>query len=126
MCVEDKITIGEVEGIIRERRIPFGENIAFSNEIDTSPCKDFFGKRCPHNIHVIERKKAHKDKFDPRCDWKKHLDEDVGIPHEVVPLSIGTGVGAAIGALVQGKRGAGIGGIVGFIAGCIYEIITQR
>ncbi len=123
---EEMLTIDEVDKIIREKKVPHGLNVTFTEEIDTSSCTDFFGKRCPYNIHVTGINRAHKDRVDPTYDWKRHLDEDVGIPHEVVPLSIGAGAGSAIGALVGGKRGAAIGAILGSLAGAFFEIVTKR
>ena len=123
-----KIVIGEVNKIIKKTGIPYGVNAIFPEEIDTSPCEDYFGKRCPHNIHVTGKKMAHKDRADPRYNWRKHVDEDLKIPHEVLPICIGSGMGAAIGALVDKnrRRGAGIGAILGAIAGAFFEIATKK
>ena len=119
------LTIDEVNRIITERKVSHGVNITLPEVIDTSSCTDYFGKRCPHNIHVVGKAVAHRDRADPRSDWRRHLDEDVGIPHEILPIGIGSSVGAGIGALIDGKRGAGIGAIFGAIAGAFFEIVTK-
>ena len=120
-----KITIDEVNRIMKTMGVSYGTNVIFPEKIDTSLCRDFFGKRCPHNIHVIGEGLAHRDRADPRSDWRRHLDEDVGIPHEILPIGVGSGVGAVIGALIGGKRGAGIGAIFGALVGVFFEIITE-
>ncbi len=47
-----------------------------------------------------------------RTFWQKHRDK--------LTLAIGTGTGAAIGGLVGGKRGAGIGSLVGLGSSALY------
>jgi hypothetical protein len=122
-----KITIEELNRLIETKKVPYGQDVTFPSEIDTAPCEEFFGKRCPYNIHVTGTRTAHKDRFDPRIDWKRHLDYDVGIPHESITIGIPTFTSALIGGLLDRKkpvRGVAIGKILGFICGLFIEAIT--
>ena len=53
-----------------------------------------------------------------RTFWQKHRDK--------LTLAIGTGAGAAIGGLVGGKRGAGIGSLVGLGSSALYTYKLRR
>jgi len=79
--IRKKIGINDVSNmlceLIKAKRVDYGQDVIFPSEIDTAPCEDFFVKRCPHNVHVTCSRTAHKDRFDPRFDWKKHLDFDL-------------------------------------------------
>jgi hypothetical protein len=122
-----KIKIEEVNRLIEVKKMPYGQDVIFPLEIDTTPCEEFFGKRCPYNIHVTGSRRAHKDRFDPRFKWKEHLDYDVEIPHEVVTIGIPTSIGTLIGGLADREkptRGAIVGGMLGFICGVFIEIVT--
>jgi hypothetical protein len=122
-----KITIEEVNKIIETNNVPYGQDIILPFEIDTSPCEEFFGTRCPYNIHVTSSRSAHKDRFDPRFKWKEHLDYDVGIPHQIITIGMPTAAGTIIGGLLNRKKpleGAIFGGILGFISGFLIEILT--
>jgi len=122
-----KVKIEEVNRWIETKKVPYGQDVVFPVEIDATPCEEFFGKRCPYNIHVTENRRAHKDRFDPRLKWKEHLDYDAGIPHEVVTIGIPTLISALIGGLMDCKkpaRGAATGAIIGSICGLFIEAIT--
>jgi len=53
-----------------------------------------------------------------RSFWQKHRDK--------LTLAIGTGAGAAIGGLVGGKKGAGIGSLVGLGSSALYTYKLRR
>ncbi|MEM2338396.1 MAG: hypothetical protein QXZ47_05645 [Candidatus Bathyarchaeia archaeon] len=121
-----EFTIEEVNRIIEVKRVPYGKDIILPLKINTAPCEEFFGKRCPYNIHVTGERTAHKDRFDPRYYWKEHLDHDVMVPHEILTIGIPTIAGVTVGALLDNKnrtRGALIGGFFGFISGILCEIL---
>jgi len=98
MITERKMSIEEVSRILEQKRIPYGQNITFPQEIDTSSCEWFFGTRCPYNVHVTRENRAHKDRYDPRTNWREHSDYDVSVPHQLVTLGLPTGIGALIGS----------------------------
>lgn len=75
-----KITPCEVANILQLKRVPYGKNYGFPVEIETSECENFFGERCPCNVHVVGKNTAHRDRVDPRKDILGHLEEDVGVP----------------------------------------------
>ena len=106
--------------------VPPGKDVIFPLEIDTTKCEEFFGIRCPYNIHVTGKKTAHRDRFDPRYHWKEHLDYDVGIPHELVSIGIPAIAFALAGALMDSKgiRGALLGGMLGLVIGICIEAST--
>jgi hypothetical protein len=126
---EMKIKIEEVNRVIEMKKVPYGQDVTFPLEIDTTPCEEFFGKRCPYNIHVTGSRTAHKDRFDPRTYWREHLDYDVGIPHEVVTIGTPTFIGGLIGGLLDHEKpisGAVAGAMLGLICGFIIEAITEK
>jgi hypothetical protein len=53
-----------------------------------------------------------------RSFWQKHRDK--------LTLAIGTGAGAAIGGLVGGKKGAGIGSLVGLGSSALYTYKLRK
>jgi len=116
------ITINKVNVVLKKKQVPYGLNVTLPLDIDTGKCEEFFGTRCPHNIHVTERRKAHRDRFDPRYYPIQHLERDVGIPFPLVTLSAGT----LIGAVADEKdrvRGAVAGGLIGLAIGLIIEFL---
>ena len=77
---EDKITPREVSSLLRTIGVPYGKHYEFSRDIDTSECEWFLGTRCPCNVHVTDKRRAHIDKFDPRYHPLEHVEETTGIP----------------------------------------------
>ena len=115
-----KISIDSVNRYIIRKETPFGVNIEFPLEIDTSQCEEFFGTRCPNNIHVTGKRIAHKDHSDPRFNSIEHIKKDVGID----PTFLTVLGGAAFGALLDKEnrvRGASIGGLMGLVFGIVLE-----
>ena len=53
-----------------------------------------------------------------RTFWQKHRDK--------LTLAIGTGAGAAIGGLIGGKKGAGIGSLVGLGSSALYTYKLRK
>ncbi len=76
----NKITLREVANSLREIGAPCGQHYEFARDIDTSECEWFFGTRCPYNVHVTDKRRAHIDKFDPRYYTLEHIEEATGIP----------------------------------------------
>jgi len=123
-----KMSIEEVSRILEQERIPYGQNITFPQEIDTSSCERFFGTRCAHNVHVTGENRAHKDRYDPSTYWREHSDYDVGIPHQLVTLGLPTGIGASIGSRLnkeEPNRGALKGALWGLLIGILWEISSK-
>lgn len=94
---------------IASRRVPYGQNVALPGIVDTSECQEFFGTRCPHNVHVKGRRLAHVDRVDPRRDPIGHLKKDVGIPY----------------AVMGGLAGAALGSVPGLVAGSIVGLTAD-
>lgn len=129
--MERKIPIekvnSEISKKIGEGEIEHGEDVSFLEEIDTSPCEEFFGTRCFGEVHVTGKRTAHRDRYDPRTHWKEHLDEDVGVPHEVVTVGAPTALAACAGAATDTKkreRGALVGGLVALGFSGLVEALT--
>lgn len=104
---------------------PRGQNVALPDDVDTSQCQEFFGTRCPHNVHVKGSRLAHVDRVDPRRNPLGHLKHDVRVPYAVMG---GLG-GAAVGGLVNKndrKKGAAVGSLVGFGVGLIMDAIADQ
>jgi len=53
-----------------------------------------------------------------RSFWQKHRDK--------LTLAIGTGAGAAVGGLIGGKKGAGIGSLVGLGSSALYTYKIRK
>ena len=53
-----------------------------------------------------------------RSFWQKHRDK--------LTLAIGTGAGAAVGGLIGGKKGAGIGSLVGLGSSALYTYKLRK
>lgn len=53
-----------------------------------------------------------------RTFWQKHRDK--------LTLAIGTGAGAAVGGLIGGKKGAGIGSLVGLGSSALYTYKLRK
>ena len=53
-----------------------------------------------------------------RTFWQKHRDK--------LTLAIGTGAGAAVGGLIGGKKGAGIGSLVGLGSSALYTYKIRK
>jgi hypothetical protein len=113
-----------IEGVYRRYNLPYGTDVTLPWDIDTSPCRWFFGLRCPYNVHVTGRRRAHIDRFDPRYNLKEHLDHDVWIPHELVTIGVPVGVGVLAGHWLGRARGAVIGAIAGLVVGWLVELST--
>ena len=80
ITMEDKIRPKEVASWLKAIGASCGEHYQFPRDIDTSECGEFFGTRCPYNVHVTDKRKAHIDKFDPRYYPLEHFEEATGIP----------------------------------------------
>jgi hypothetical protein len=113
-----------IEDAYRKYRLPYGTDVTLPWEIDTSRCEWFFGLRCPYNIHVTGRRRAHIDRFDPRYNWKEHIDHDVGTPHELITVGLPMGLGALIGYILDGRKGAIKGSLAGLAIGVLIELLT--
>lgn len=101
----------------------FGQDVTLPGEIDTGSCSEFCGTRCPENVHVTGKNKAHIDRVDPRYDPLGHLKHDVGIPYTL----IGTVGCATIGAAVYKKnriKGAVYGGAIGTVVGFLVDLVS--
>lgn len=117
------MTPDEVRRDIESLGIPYGENVTFAENIDTSSCSEFWGTRCPENVHVTDSNRAHIDRKDPRYDPLGHLKHDVGIPY----TAIGTAGGAALGAIAfpkNRKKGALVGASIGSALGIIADVVS--
>lgn len=117
------MTPDQVRRDIERLGIQYGENVTFAENIDTSSCSEFWGTRCPENVHVTSSNCAHIDRKDPRYDPLGHLKHDVGVPY----TAIGTAGGAAIGAIISPKNrknGALIGASVGTALGLIADVVS--
>ena len=78
--MEGKITPKEVASWLKAIGASCREHYQFSRDIDTSECGEFFGTRCPHNVHVTDKHRVHIDRFDPRYHTLEHIEEATGIP----------------------------------------------
>jgi len=78
--VQDKITPREVATSLKAIGAPYGKHYEFPRDIDTSECAQFFGTRCPYNVHVTDKRIAHIDEYDPRHHPLEHIEEATGIP----------------------------------------------
>ena len=119
------ITPKETRKYIDGAQVPYGQNVILPDDIDTSECQEFFGTRCPHNVHVKGRRMAHVDREDPRVNPVGHLVKDVGISY----VSMTAPVGAALGAALMSndkKTGAAIGGLIGLVVGIILDWNENR
>ena len=117
------MTPDEVRRNIERLGTPYGENVTFAENIDTSSCSEFWGTRCPENVHVTGLNCAHVDRKDPRTDALGHLKHDVGVPY----TAMGTAGGAALGAVAfpkNRKKGALIGAGVGSVLGIIADVVS--
>lgn len=110
----------EVREYIASRKVPYGQNIALPDDVDTSQCQEFFGTRCPHNVHVKGHRLAHVDRADPSTDPIGHLKKDVGVPYALM----GSMAGAILGAVLMKnnrKEGVVLGSILGGFLGSIAD-----
>ncbi len=101
----------------------FGQNVTLPDDVDTSSCSQFWGTRCPENVHVTGKNMAHIDRVDPRSDLLGHLKHDVGIPYTL----IGTVGCAALGAAAFSNnrtQGAKVSAALGFLGGLIADIVS--
>jgi hypothetical protein len=118
------ISPSEAKNRITKARVPYGTNVDVRDDVDVSQCENFFGTRCPGNVHVTGRRTAHVDRVDPRLNALAHLKWDVGVPY-----SVASAAGfAAIGALASPEDrldGAIKGGIFGFLLGLAADIISS-
>jgi hypothetical protein len=108
---------------IRRAGVPYGHNVNLNDDVDTSQCEEFFGTRCPGNVHVTGRETAHVDRVDPRRNPIAHLRKDVGIPYSVTSAASF----AVLGALSSPDNrvsGAIEGGIFGFILGLAADVLS--
>ena len=94
---------------IASRRARYGQNVALPGIVDTNECQEFFGTRCPHNVHVKGPRFAHVDQADPRRDPIGHLKKDVGIPY----------------AIMGGLAGAALGSVPGLVVGSIVGLAAD-
>jgi len=92
----------EAAEILKRRFVPYGQDFIFPYDIDTSECEDFGGIRCDCNLHAKGRNVAHLDRFDPRRDLLRHLEEDVGIP--VGPIIFFGALAVLVWAVRSGSR----------------------
>lgn len=113
-----------IENVYKVYNLPYGMDVTLPRDIDTSRCEWFFGLRCPYNVHVTGRRRAHIDRFDPRYNLKEHLDHDVGIPHELVTIGVPVVIGALVGYRLGKARGAVVGAIAGLVVGWLVELFT--
>ena len=119
------ITPKEARRYIDDTGVPYGQNVILPDDVDTSGCQEFFGTRCPHNVHVKDSRVAHVDREDPRVNPVGHLVRDVGIPYASMTAPAGAALGAA---LMPGDRktGAAIGALCGLAAGMIIDWAENR
>ena len=73
----------EVANSLNSISAPYGKNYEFPLDIDTSECSQFFGIRCPYNVHVTDKRIAHIDEFNPRYNLLEHIKEVTGIPPSI-------------------------------------------
>ena len=118
------ITPKDVRERFEEQGIQYGDNMEFSDDIDTSDCEEFFGTRCPENVHVKGKRKAHVDRVDPRKNPFGHLKRDVGVPYAVMTSAAGSALGAALSK--DRKKGAAVGGLAGALLGAVLDVIDER
>ena len=103
----------------------YGEDVVLPDDIDTSDCREFFGTRCPYNIHVKNPRLAHIDRVDPRKNPIGHLKRDVRVPYAAMTATVGAAIGASL-AKNNRKKGALIGGLLGIIPGVIVDVLESR
>ena len=115
----------EVRLYIDSRGVPYGQNVVLPDDVDTCRCQEFFGTRCPHNVHVKGRRLAHVDRVDPRRDPIGHLKKDVGVPYAAMTAFGGAVAGAAV---AKNNRVAGAvgGGLAGLVLGAIADILAAK
>ncbi len=111
----------EASQYIKLERVSFGQDVTLPDDVDLRNCEEFFGTRCPNNIHVTGHRRAHVDRVDPRKNPLGHIKKDMGIPITLITTS----AGASIGALVSKnnrKTGALVGGLFGLVVGLIADL----
>lgn len=119
----------DTSNFIKNSGARFGENVTLSNDIDISECEQFFGTRCPHNVHVKGKRKAHLDRKDPRYDPLGHLKHDVGIPYSLMGAAGGLTLGGTMYKKDRKKGalcGAAILGGIGLIADIVSAYRKQK
>jgi len=114
------ITPRDTRRYIDATGVDYGQDVVMPDYIDTSRCSEFFGIRCPHNIHVKGGRIAHVDRADPRHDPIGHLKKDVGVPYAAMAAAAGTVIGAIVTR--NRKSGAVVGSLVGLGLGAMVDI----
>ena len=120
----------EVRLYIDSRGVPYGQNVVLPDDVDACGCQEFFGTRCPHNVHVKGRRRAHVDRVDTRRDPIGHLKKDVGVPYAAMATLGGAVAGATVAGATVAKNnrvsGAVGGGLAGLVLGAIADILAIK
>ncbi len=118
------ITPHDARRFIDSTGADYGQDVVLPDCIDTSECQEFFGTRCPDNVHVKSDRTAHVDRADPRDDPIGHLKYDVGVPYAVMAAPVGAMIGAA--AMKRNrKNGALVGGTIGLVLGMVADTVNN-
>ncbi len=118
------ITPRDARRFIDSTGVDYGQDVVLPDCIDTSECQEFFGTRCPNNVHVKSDRTAHVDRVDPHNDPIGHLKDDVGVPYAVMAAPVGAAIGA-VAMKRNRKNGALVGGITGLILGMIADAVDN-
>ena len=119
------LTPKDARRYIESTNASYGDDVDLPFDIDTSECQEFFGTRCPNNVHVKNPRLAHVDREDPRKNPIGHLKKDVGVPYAAMTASVGAAIGASL-AKGNRKKGAIIGGLLGIIPGVIVDVLESK
>lgn len=119
------MTPKEVRKHIDYAGVSYGQNVILPDNVDMSKCQEFFGTRCPHNVHVKGSRVAHVDREDPRVNPIGHLVKDVGIPYASMTAPVGAVLGATLMSSDR-KTGAAIGTLCGLAVGMFIDWAENR